>query len=165
MVFGTSAALALIGASGATFAGDTRLGIRAAAASLLGVAGVCLTLGSGFVAAALIALLVVLVPAVALAAVRIAPPPEPDVRPGAARPLLVALLVIAMFAGLGWLATQTAWPPAGGTDTGTAWLGWRLLTDEFGVLLLGAALLGVAGLVVVAALRTRGARARRAGSA
>jgi len=165
MVFGASGALALIGASGATFAPDTRLAIRAAAASLLGVAGVCLTLGSGFVAAALAALLVVLVPAVSLAAVRIAPPPEPDVRPGAARPLLVALLVIAMFAGLGWLTTQTAWPPAGGTDTGTAWLGWRLLTDEFGVLLLGAALLGVAGLVVVAALRTRGARARRAGGA
>jgi NADH:ubiquinone oxidoreductase subunit 6 (subunit J) len=161
VLFGGCAALALVGAAGAVFARETPHAVGAAAAALLGVAGMCLALGSDFVAVAVALVLGVAVPAALLVAAHVAPPPTPDLRPGRARIVGAAVLVVAGFAALGWAVTQTAWPPAvGQRDLTAPWLGWRLLTDDLLALVLLMALLGVAGIAAASLLRGRQPRSR-----
>ena len=163
LLFGFCAALALVAAAAAVFARETPHAVVAAGAALLGVAGMCLALGSDFVAAVVALALGLMVPALALAAAQLAPPPVPDHRPGRSRLAGVALLVLVLFAALGWGMTATRWPPAAGPrDLTPPWLGWRFLTDDLLVLVLLLALLGVAGVIAASLLRGRGARERRA---
>lgn len=159
MAFGLCAMLALLGGAGAAFLRDAAHAVVALAAMLLGVAGMCLVLGAGYVAVAVVLLLAVLVPAAALAAMRVAPPPAPDVREGGGRHAGIAVLVVVVFAVLGWTVTRTTWPAAGGPrDTAMVWLGWRLLTDYLPVLGLAAGLLASAAAVALHLLRTRAPR-------
>lgn len=161
LLFGFSAALALVAAAGALFARETPHAVAAAGAAMLGVAGLCLALGSDFVAAVVALGLGVAVPACLVVAAQLAPPPVPDHRPGRARLIGVALAVLGLFAGLGWVITAAAWPPAGGPlDVSAPWLGWRLLTDDLLILILLLALLAVAGTTAAALLRARARRAR-----
>jgi NADH:ubiquinone oxidoreductase subunit 6 (subunit J) len=120
LLFGLCAAVALLGAAAAVFARETPHALAAAAAALLGVAGMCLSLGSDFVAVAVALVLGVATPAAALVAAHVAPPPVPDLRPGPGRLVGVAAVILALFAALGWAVTQTAWPPAAGPRDHTA---------------------------------------------
>ena len=157
LVFGASLALALAGATGAAFVPRPRQAIYLLGLSMFGVAGVCLTLGNDFLAGASAVALGVLVPAMLLTALLLAPAPEPDAR-GGSRGAWVAGGIVAGLALLAWLLTRAPWPPAGGQrQSAIEWLGSRLLTDHLLTLNVGAALLGVAGLGVVALLRGRSA--------
>ena len=154
-VFGASLALALAGATGAAFVQRPRQAICLLAVSMFGVAGACLALGNDFLAVAAAGVLGVLVPVMLLSGMLLAPLPEPDAR-GGSRGAWVAGGIVAGFALLAWLLTRAPWPPAGGQrQTAIEWLGSRLLTDHLLTLDLGAALLGLAGLGVVALLRGR----------
>ncbi len=162
MLLGFGGALAVVAAAFAMFAREARLALIAAAACALGAAAMCFALGSVFVALALVLLLGLAVPVAALTAVRLAPPASPDLRPGAARLWSAAAVVVVGFAGLAWLLTTTAWPPATGPrDAEASWLGWRLLTDHILLPVAFGVLLGAAGLVASAAL---GPRARAGGA-
>ncbi len=161
MVLGFSAVLAVVGAAFAVFARDARRALVSAGAAALGAAGACFAMGSVFVALALAALLAIAVPAVALAAAQVSPPPSPDVRPGAARLAAASLVVVIVFAGLGWLLTSAPWPAATGTrDQAAAWLGWRLLTDHILLPAVCGLLLGAAALVASSAIGPRVRRPR-----
>ncbi len=162
MLIGFSAALAVVGATFAMFTREARRALLGAAAAALGAAGMCAGMGSVFVSVALGAMLGVAVPAVALAAARVAPPASPDLRPGADRRWTATGVVVLVLAGLGWLLTSAAWPPATGPrDQESAWIGWRLLTDHILLPAVCGLLLGAAALVAASAI---GPRARRRAS-
>lgn len=155
LVFGASLALALACGTGAAFVQAPRGAIAMLAMAMLGVAGVCLALGNTFLAVTVGLALGVLVPAMLLAASLLAPVPEPDSR-GGARGGWVAGGIVFAFGLLAWLLTRAPWPAQGGQrQTSIEWVGSRLLTDHLLVLELGAALLSLAGLGVVALLRGR----------
>lgn len=163
MVLGLCAVLAVLSAAYGMFAREAREAVLAAAGAVIAAAGMCFALGSVFVAVVLALIAGALVPAVALAALRIAPAPEPDVRPGKARLTVSAAIAVVTFAALGWLLTATAWPPATGTrDLIAAWLGWRLLTDQILLTVLFGLLIGACGLTAASLLAPRGKRERRA---
>ncbi len=158
LLFGVSAALALGGGALAAFARHARVAVFALAGAMLGVAGLCLAMGSGFVFLLAAILLGVLVPATLLLAVVLAPPAAPDVRPGG-RNLAVAALGVTLFLALAMVLTRSAWPPAGGQLQASAeWLGSRLATDHVYTFLLTGAALALAAVGAVALLRPRGAR-------
>lgn len=161
LVFGASAALALGAGAGAAFARRTRHAVVALAAAMCGVAGICLTLGNDFVAIAALTVLGAGVPSVLLAAVLLAPPAEPDLRPGAARRAVLAALGAVCFGALALLLTRTPWaPPGGSRQTQIEWLGSRLLTDHLLTLGLVCLMLATAAMGAVAVLRARRAGPR-----
>ena len=154
LVFGASLALALASGAGAAFA-RPRYAIYLLALSMLGVAGACLVLGNAFLAVVVALTLGALVPILLLAGTLLAPVPEPDTR-GGARSAWVAGGIVAGFGLLGWLLARAPWPQSGGQrQLAVEWVGSRMLTDQVLVLELSAALLSLAGLGVVALLRSR----------
>lgn len=156
IIFGIALALALLGAAGAAFAQQARHAVCSLSVAMLGIAGVCLTLGNDVIAIVVTVVLAAAVPAAMLAANLLAPIPESDRREGR-RGLVVALGVSVAFAALAFLLTRTAWVPAGGApQTGAPWLASRLLTDHLVTMDLLALLLGLAGVGAVALLRGRG---------
>jgi NADH-quinone oxidoreductase subunit J len=156
LVFGLSLVLALLGAGGAAFAQRSRNAVYCLAAAMAGVAGICLALGSDFLALLVLLLLGAAVPSAMMAALLLAPVPEPDTRDERSRPTIVALGIAVGFGLLAWVVTQSAWLPAGGSrQQAVEWLGSRLLTDHLLTMDLAAALLGVSALGAVALLRGR----------
>lgn len=153
-VFGASAALAIASAIAAAFLARPRDAVLALSLCLLGTAGACLALGSGFVFILVGAGLVIPVPAALLAAVLLAPPAEPDQRTGA-RAVLAPAAGLALFLVLSLLLVRV-WPAGGGVpQTAPEWLGSRALTDDVLAFLLTAAALSLSGLGAVALLRPR----------
>jgi len=156
VVFGAAMALALTGAAAAALLPRARHGIVGLAASMLGVAGICLSLGYDFLAVMIAVVLGAVVPTIMLAALLLAPLPVPDAQAGRRRATAVSVLMVLGFVALGWLLTRAPWPPAGGArQNSVAWLGSRLLTDHLLTLDLVAALLGLAALSATALLRGR----------
>jgi len=156
LMFGFSLALVLVGGGTAAFAQRPRIAVISLAAAMCGVAGVCLALGNDFLALLVLLLLAAAVPSAMLGALLLAPVAEPDSRAGGVRGPLVAAGIAAGFGLLAWLLTQGAWLPAGGSrQQSMEWLGSRLLTDHLLTMELGAALLGLSSLGVVALLRGR----------
>ena len=156
LVFGVSLSLALIGTLGATFAERPASALVSLSAAMLGVGGVCLALGSDFIALLVIALLGAAVPSVMAAALVLSPVPQPDVRSSRDRAGLVAIGMIGGFGLLAWLLTTSPWVPAGGVrQQSVEWLGSRFLTDHLLTLELLAAMLALAGVGTVALLRGR----------
>jgi len=156
LVFGVALALALLGTVAATFADRPMHAAFGLAAAMLGVGGVCLALGSDFIAMVVVALLGAAVPAVILATLLLAPVPEPDVRTSRARAAAVAAGMTLGFLVLGWFVTAAPWVPAGGSrQQAVEWLGSRFLTDHLLTFVLLAATLALAGLGTVALLRGR----------
>jgi len=156
LVFGLSLVLALLGAFVAVFAQRSRHATSGLAAGMCGVAGICLALGNDFLALMVLVLLGVAVPAAMIAALLLAPVPEPDVRAERSRGVLVALGIAAGFGVLAWVVTQAEWQPAGGSrQQSIEWLGSRLLTDHLLTMALAAAWLGLSALAAVALLRGR----------
>jgi NADH:ubiquinone oxidoreductase subunit 6 (subunit J) len=142
-LFGSSVATAVIGALLAVLAARPRESAHGLALAMLGVGGVLLSLGSGFLAFAVVAVL----GAGAGGAIRLSAgdlvPPAPR-RAAAVGSLLAGLSGLAP--GL-WVALAGRWPPAGGPrELGSIWIGFRMLTDHLLALLALALLLGVAGL-------------------
>jgi NADH:ubiquinone oxidoreductase subunit 6 (subunit J) len=156
LIFGAGAALALSGGVAAAFSRGARQAVFALAAAMFGVAGMCLALGNDFMAIAVLTVLGAGVPSMLFTAILLAPPAEPDRRPGAGRGASVAALAVLAALALATLLTRTRWAPAAGQRrTQIEWLGSRLLTDHlltFGVL---ALLLAAVALGAVALLRAR----------
>jgi NADH-quinone oxidoreductase subunit J len=131
LVFGLSAALAILGALFAVGLRNIFHNILGFALALVGVAGLFLSLGSDFLAAVLI---LVYVGALAIAmvyAVMLSQPldlaPQPRSVPKVVAAASLALLVAAAL----WLVVGRAdFPPVDGMLQATAqWAGWRLLSD------------------------------------
>lgn len=131
VLFGLSAATALLGALCAVGLRNIFHNILGFALALVGVAGLFLTLGSDFLAAVLILVYVGALAIVMVYAVMLSQPldlaPQPRSTPkvvGAA--LLAALVGVAL-----WLVVRSAhFPPPGGRLEVTAqWSGYRLLSD------------------------------------
>lgn len=145
-VFGASATVAVLGALIVTLTRGGTPAIAGFAGSMIGVAGICLTLGDDFLAILIVLVLSAALPAGMLAAVKLAPA-------AAARPrrpsriAAAALLALGTFAGLVTLIARTPWPPAGGPrETGASWIGWGLLTYSVAAFELLAALIAVAAI-------------------
>lgn len=162
-LFGLAAMAALLGGAAAALLRDALRAVAALAVAMMGVAGMCLALGNDFLAIVIAFVLASAVPGAALVVALLAPPPVPDVRPGAwpvGRAVIAALLI---WAGLGVLLARAGWPAAGGRrETGAVWVGFRLLSDHLSVLTAAAALLALSALGAVALLRARRAPAPRA---
>jgi len=158
LVFGLSLVLVLLGAGGAAFAQQSRYAVYCLAATMTGVAGICLALGNDYLALLVFLLLAVAVPAAMIAALLLAPVADNDTRTEGRRGTFIAMGIVVGFGVLAWVLTQAAWVPAGGPrQQSIEWLGSRFLTDHLLTMELGAALLALSALGVVALLRGRGA--------
>ena len=159
LVLGASLALCLLGATITAFAKKPRAAVAGLSAALLGVAGACLAIGNEYLAIVIAAVPGLLVPATMVLALHAAPAPDTDLRPRGRRGVFVAGILVLALLGIAWLATRTAWPPAGGTlQDGIEWLGTRLLTDHLLTVVLTAALLAASACAAIALLRGRTAR-------
>lgn len=169
-LFGASAALALIGALFAVSLKNIFHNILGFALSLVGVAGLFLTLGSDFLA---IVLLLVYVGALGIAmvyAVMLSQPLDAPRAPRSVPKVAGAALLAAAVAGALWLVLRGAHFPArsGALEVTPQWTGYRLLTDYVLAFELISVLLVVAmiGAVMVARKdRTAAGRGRQAGKA
>jgi NADH-quinone oxidoreductase subunit J len=131
LVFGLSAALAIVGALFAVGLRNIFHNILGFALAVVGVAGLFLSLGSDFLAAALI---LVYVGALAIAMVYAVMLSQPlDLAPQPRRaPKVVAAAGLALLVGAAlWLVVGRAeFPPADGIlEASAQWAGWRLLSD------------------------------------
>ena len=169
LMFGLSAALALVGAVFAVGLKNIFHNILGFALALVGVAGLFLSLGSDFLAAVLI---LVYVGALAIAmvyAVMLSQPldlaPQPRSLPKVLGAAGLALLVGAAF----WVVVGSArFPPVDGIlQTSAQWAGWRLLSDYVLAFELISVLLVVAmiGAVMVARKARAPERPRAPGEA
>ncbi len=159
LLFGLALAAALTGAAAAAFLPRAHAAALALAACGLGVAGMCLTLGSDLVAIVVAVVLGALVPAALLIVATLAPPAEPDLRPSPSRRALVGVATAALAAVLTVVLARTPWPALGGQrELSFAWAGSRLLSDYLPALVASAALLGLAATTAVALLRPRARR-------
>jgi NADH:ubiquinone oxidoreductase subunit 6 (subunit J) len=162
LLFGLAAMVAVLGGAAAAFLRDALRAVAALAVAMMGVAGMCLALGNDFLAIVIAFVLASAVPAAALVAALLAPPPVPDARRGAWSVGRAAIVAAAVWAALGLVLVRAGWPVAGGRrETGAAWVGFRLLSDDLSVLVAAAALLALSSLGAVALLRARRARVRR----
>ncbi len=130
-VFGASAALALIGALFAVTLKNIFHNILGFALSLVGVAGLLLTLGSDFLA---IVLLLVYVGALGIAmvyAVMLSQPLDAPRAPRSVSKVVGSALLAAMAGAALWLVVRAArFPPqAGVLEVTPQWTGYRLLSD------------------------------------
>jgi NADH:ubiquinone oxidoreductase subunit 6 (subunit J) len=130
-LFGASAALALIGALFAVSLKNIFHNILGFALSLVGVAGLFLTLGSDFLA---IVLLLVYVGALGIAmvyAVMLSQPLDTPRTPRSVPKVLGSALLAAVVAMALWLVIRGARFPAWGGDLEVTpqFTGWRLLSD------------------------------------
>jgi len=130
-LFGSSAALALVGAGFAVGLKNIFHNILGFALSLVGVAGLFLTLGSDFLA---IVLLLVYVGALGIAmvyAVMLSQPLDTPRTPRSVPKVLGSALLAAMVAMALWLVIRGARFPAwgGGLEVTPQWIGYHLLTD------------------------------------
>jgi NADH:ubiquinone oxidoreductase subunit 6 (subunit J) len=154
LVFGLSAALAIVGALCAVGLRNIFHNILGFALALVGVAGLFLSLGSDFLAAVLV---LVYVGALAIAmvyAVMLSQPLDLAPQPRSV-PKVIAAAALALLAGAAlWLVVGRAhFPPADGVLQASAqWAGWRLLSDYVVAFELISVLLVVAmiGAVMVA---------------
>ena len=153
-VFGTSAALALIGALFAVALKNIFHNILGFAVALVGVAGLLLTLGSDFLA---IVLLLVYVGALGIAmvyAVMLSQPLDQSPVPRSAPKIAGAALLAALVGAALWLVLRAApFPPrSGALEVSPQFTGWRLLSDYVLAFELVSVLLVVAmiGAVMVA---------------
>ncbi|HEY2805252.1 MAG TPA: NADH-quinone oxidoreductase subunit J [Gemmatimonadales bacterium] len=154
ILFGLSLVVAIIGALGSALADSARTAIWSLAASMLGIAGLCLALGNDFVAIVVVIVMAILVPAILLLAVDLAPAPQLDVKEGSA--LILATGAVAALLALAWLLVRTTWLPAGGARQNTIeWIGSRFLSDHLVALDLLAAMLALSAIGAVALLRGR----------
>ena len=167
-LFGVSAALALIGALFAVALKNIFHNILGFALSLVGVAGLFLTLGSDFLA---IVLLLVYVGALGIAmvyAVMLSQPLDaPRARRSPAKVVGAALLAAAVAAAL-WLVLRGAhFPPATGSlEVTPQFTGYRLLSDYVLAFELISVLLVVAMIgAVMVARKDRSASGRPRGTA
>jgi NADH-quinone oxidoreductase subunit J len=131
LVFGLSAALAIVGALFAVGLRNIFHNILGFALAVVGVAGLFLSLGSDFLAAVLI---LVYVGALAIAMVYAVMLSQPlDLAPQPRRaPKVVAAAGLALLVGAAlWLVVGRAeFPPADGIlEASAQWAGWRLLSD------------------------------------
>lgn len=150
--FGASATIAVLGAAVVAVVRGAAPAIAGFALSMLGVAGVCLTLGDDFLAILIVLVMSAALPAGLLAAAKIAPAAA---RPPRRSRVSVAIGIgLAAFAGLTALVLGTEWPPAGGQrETAAVWVGWGLLTDSVAALELVGALLAVAAIAALVLAR------------
>ena len=157
-VFGASAVVALIGALCAVGLKNIFHNILGFALTMLGVAGVFITLGSDFLA---VVFVLVYVGAVAIAmvyAVMLSYPLDQPPRPRNRWKVAGAVLFAALGAGGIWLIVRHApWPPASGRlEVSAAWSGYRFLRDYVLAFELISVLLVVAMMgAVMVARRTR----------
>jgi NADH-quinone oxidoreductase subunit J len=160
-LFGASAALALVGAGFAVGLKNIFHNILGFALSLVGVAGLFLTLGSDFLA---IVLLLVYVGALGIAmvyAVMLSQPLDTPRRPRSVAKILGSALLAAVVAMALWLVIRGAHFPAreGTLEVTPQWTGYRLLSDyvlafELISILLVIAMMGA----VMVARKDRGKR-------
>ncbi len=154
-VFGAAATLAILGAVVVAVARGAAPAIAGFALSMLGVAGVCLALGDDFLAILIVLLLSAVLPAVLLAAAKLAPiaprPPRPY------RLAAAALVSLIAFGALVTVIVRTPWPAAGGArEVAASWLGWSLLTDGVAAFELLGVLLAVSGIGALVLARAAG---------
>ncbi len=161
-VFGVSAALALIGALFAVALKNIFHNILGFAVSLVGVAGLLLTLGSDFLA---IVLLLVYVGALGIAmvyAVMLSQPLDQSPVPRSAPKIAGAALLAALVGAALWLALRAAqFPPrSGALEVSPQFTGWRLLSDYVLAFELVSVLLVIAMIGAVMVARKDPARGR-----
>jgi len=166
LVFGLSAALAILGALFAVGLRNIFHNILGFALALVGVAGLFLSLGSDFLAAVLI---LVYVGALAIAMVYAVMLSQPlDLAPQARSvPKVLGAAGLAVLVGVAlWLVVGRAYfPPPDGILQATAqWAGWRLLSDYVLAFELISVLLVVAMIGAVMVARRARPPARRAGT-
>jgi NADH-quinone oxidoreductase subunit J len=166
LMFGLSAALAVLGALFAVGLRNIFHNILGFALALVGVAGLFLSLGSDFLAAVLI---LVYVGALAIAMVYAVMLSQPLDLPPQARsvPKVVGAAGLALLVGAAlWLVVGHAeFPPADGIlEASAQWAGWRLLSDYVLAFELISVLLVVAMIGAIMVARKAGRPPRRGGA-
>ncbi|HWO87823.1 MAG TPA: NADH-quinone oxidoreductase subunit J [Gemmatimonadales bacterium] len=158
VLFGACAAIALLGGAMAAFARSPRAALLALAPTMLGIAGMTLSLGYDFLGIVVAAVLAAGVPAASLLALAAAPQPEAE-RVTRRDSLIAGAVGTGTALAVLYLLLRTEWLlPGGQRHNEAVWLGWSLLSTDLAAFVMLACLLAACGIGAVVVLRGRRSR-------